>query len=56
MRNAAPKILFQYRSFLTPSERRFLASVSPYYRLTWAQDDVVNTIYRRAKRRYKSGY
>lgn len=54
--NKAPGILYNYRNYLTPSERRFLASVSPYRNLTWAQADVVNTINRRARRRMINGF
>lgn len=54
--NTAPDILYNYRNHLTPSERRFLANVSPYRTLTWAQADVVKTIQRRARRRVMYGY
>lgn len=54
--NKSADILYNFRRFLTVSERRFLASVSPYRTLTWAQADVVRTIHRRARRRMVAGY
>lgn len=54
--NNSIQVLANYRGYLTASERRFLASVSPYRNLTWAQADVVRTIRRRARNRYMRGY
>lgn len=54
--NKAPDILYAYRNHLTPSERRFLANVSPYRNLSWAQADVVRVIRNRARRRASYGY
>lgn len=54
--NQSADVLYHFRRHLTQSERRFLASVSPYRTLTWAQADVVKTIQRRARRRMLVGY
>lgn len=54
--NNSLRILHNYKGYLTASERRFLASVSPYRNLTWAQADVVRSISRKARYRYIRGY
>ncbi len=51
MRNNSIDTLRDNRGYLTLSDRKFLANVSGYARLTWAQRDVVDSIARRARRR-----
>lgn len=54
-RNNSTDVLRKYRAYLTMADRRFLASVSRFNYLTWAQRDVISTIVRRAvaRRRWR---
>lgn len=54
--NIANETLYRYAAHLTQSERRFLADISGYRRLTIAQNDVARLIRSRARRRVVRGW